>query len=271
MKNIWIIGKYTFKEALSRKVFVTFFAVTTFLLLISAIIFYSTNINIMVKTIHFGKNNNFNLTIYNGIKLMVVSPLFGIGLFLSIFSASNFIPNMLEKGNIEFLLSKPISKAEIILGKFSGVSLMVFANIAYAIAGFWVLMGVKFGIWDANILLAIFTITFAFCLLYSLIILTGIITKSSLSAMMISYLIFIVFSPLLGAREKLALLIGGKLTKSILDFLYYVTPQTHDLSNITEKLATGQQITNFSPLLISFAFILIMIFASVKIFEAQDY
>ncbi len=271
MRNIWIIGKYTFKEALSKKVFITFFAITTFMLAISALVFLSSNLNIVIKTVNIGPGQSFQNAISNGIKMMLVNPLFGGGLFLAIFSSSGFIPSMLEKGNIEILLSKPISRAELILGKYFGVSAMVLANIAYAILGFWLLIGFKFNYWDGSLLLAILTITFAFCLLYSLIILIGILTKSSLTAMMLTYLIFFVFSPLLSGREKVALFLGGEWTKQLLDFFYYITPQTYEIGKITNEVVTGTGVSSYTPILVSTVFIIVTLFASIKIFERKDF
>ena len=272
MRNIWIVSKYTFKEALSRKVFVTFFAITSFILFLTILVFLSSNLNIVIKMVNINSSNNLNNAISTGLKLLLVNPLFGGGLFLAIFSSSNFIPNMLEKGNIEILLSKPIRKSELILGKFFGVSAMVFFNIAYAILGFWLLIGIKFGMWAPELLLTIITITFAFCLLYSLIIFIGILTKSSLSAMMITYLIFFVFSPILSGREKLIMFLGGgKFTKTLLDFLYYITPQTYEWGKITNEIATGAGINDYAPVYVSLLFILITLYASIKIFQKKDY
>jgi ABC-type transport system involved in multi-copper enzyme maturation permease subunit len=204
-------------------------------------------------------------------KVFLIAPLFAGGLFLSIFASSNFIPNMLEKGNIEILLSKPLRRSEIILGKFLGVSEMVFVNIAYVVLGFWLLFGIKFGYWDSNLLFTILTITFAFCLLYSFIILMGILTRSSLTAMMLSYLIFFVFSPLLAARDKLSLLIGGEFTKTLLDFLYYITPNTHGLSKLTEEIASGSAVVSYEPVYASLVFMAFALGLAIFIFERKDF
>ncbi len=271
MRNIWIIAKYTFKEALSRKVFVTFFAITSFFLFVISLFFLSSNLNIVIKMTKFGESANFNLSVLNALKYFFIAPLFGGGLFLSIFSSSSFIPNMLEKGNIEILLSKPISRGELILGKFFGVTAMVLVNIAYAVVGFYLILGIKFDVWEPNLLLSIFTITFAFSLLYSMIIFIGITTKSSLSAMMISDLIFFIFSPRLSAREQIAMLLGGEYTKPILDFFYYIVPQTSELKDITTSLVSGQPVETLMPIWVSLIFIVVFLFASIEIFKRKDY
>ena len=165
MKNILIAAQLTLREALSRKIFIAFAGISSFILLIFIILFLSLNpeeFTGMVKSP--GESFDFLESIADALKVVIVSPLFGLGIFLSIFSASSFIPNMLEKGNIDLLLSKPISRQQLILGKFFGGLAVVGVNIAYAVIGFWLLVGLKFGVWDGNFLLTIFSITFTYYL-----------------------------------------------------------------------------------------------------------
>jgi len=273
MKNILILTKYTFREALSRKIFITFFAVSTFILLIFLGLFVSTSFSGMTSFVKINGKQPFDLfgKIVYFFKFIVISPLYGGGLFLAVFSSSSFIPKMLEKGSIDLLLSKPVSRSQIIWGKFYGGVLIVLLNIAYLVIGIWFLIGFKFGVWDVEFLYSIFSITFAFALLYSLIILIGILTQSSGLAMMVSYLIFFVFSPILLIRDKIAELIGGNFIKNILDGLYYITPQTSGLGSITNHLALGKPITDYQPVVSSFIFIILILYLSIIIFNKKDY
>ncbi len=273
MNNIWTITKYTFREALSRKVFVTFFLITTFVLFVLTAVVLSVNLNNVLGSVSMKikLNGNIETKIFSVLKLFLISPLYSGGLFLAIFSSSSFIPVMLEKGNIELLLSKPIKRSELILGKFFGVTSMVFVNIAYAVIGFYFILGLRFNYWDVSFLITILTITFAFMVLYGLIILIGILTRSSLSAMMLSYLIFYVFSPLLANREKAFFLIGSKIIKEILNVLYYIFPQTSDIGSITSAIALNKQIVSYQPIFVSLAFIILTIGAAIFIFNKKDY
>ncbi len=273
MKNILTIAQFTVREALSRKIVIAFFAISTFVILLFTGIFAFVPFEDLTGMIRMQNKEVINISkeIVKMFKLFVIAPLFGGGLFLAIFSASGFIPNMLEKGNIDLLLSKPISRSQIILGKFSGGVLIVLANIAYLIISIWFLIGVKFGIWNIDFLSSILTITFAFATLYALIILIGILTQSSVLSMMISYLIFFIFSPLLSARENVAMFTDSKLTKYILEFLYYIVPQTSELGSIAKDLALGQRVISFQPLLVSTLFIILILYLSIIIFDKKDY
>ncbi|MCX8011128.1 MAG: ABC transporter permease [Ignavibacteria bacterium] len=249
MKIITIILN-TFREAFSRKVFLFFAGVST-LVIIGFLIFFSlSSVEGIIKMMNLAEDKNALNKLVVGFQMVILGPLFAGGLFLAIFSTSSFIPNMLEKGTIDLLLSKPISRFELLLGKFLGGVFVVFINVAYLIGAIWLLTGIKFGIWNLGFLYSIFFITFIFAVLYVLMILIGTLTQSSILAMILCYLIFFVLSPILSTHEMITTqLITSNLGKTIIEVLYYIIPQTSELSSITVKVASGQAVTNWLPLL----------------------
>lgn len=273
MRNIYLITILTLRETFSRKIFIAFFAISTLSLITMGIILASVDVESFMS--FFGQkaqNNEIILSeILSGLKLMIVSPLFGFGLFLSIFSVSSLVPNMLEKGNIDLLLSKPVARYQIIIGKFLGGTLVVFINIAYLVIGMWILFGIKFGIWETAFLYSIPMITFTFAVLYSLIIIVGILTKSSILAMMLSYIIFIIISPILAFRENFYPLIDNKVTEIIIDVLYYIVPKTSELGTQMSDLSISGGIDDFQPILTSLAFMILILYFSIIIFNKKDY
>lgn len=272
IKNIYTLSVLTFREALSRKIFLFFFGVSSFVLFLFSILFLSINPESFsgMNTANVAADSIYS-SIARGLKLFITIPLFGGGLFISIFSVSNFIPQMIEKGNIDLLLSKPVSRSQIILGKFFGGTTMVFINIAYLIIGLWILIGLKFNDWDSSFLLTIFTITFAFALLYSLIILIGIVTKSSVISMVVSYLIFVIISPILASRDTIIEFVKSSFIEYLLELLYYIVPQTSEISTITSDLASGNSLVSFEPIIVSTLLLIIFLAISSIIFSRKDY
>jgi len=273
MENIITLSNFTIREALSRKIIVTFFAVSTFVIIVFGLLFALVPFEDLRGMVNASGDDPMDIAgeIVKGIKLFVVAPLFGGGLFLSIFSASSFIPNMLEKGSVDLIISKPVSRAQIILGKFLGGSLIVLINIAYLIISIWLLIGIKFSIWDISLLYSIFTITFTFCSLYSLIILIGVLTQSSIFAMMLSYIIFFVFSPILTARDTISVFLDSKIMETLMDILYYIIPKTSELGTLTTEIALGYGIDEYQPILTTFGFLVLVLYISIIIFSKKDY
>ena len=280
MRNVWLLTKYTIREALSKKIFLAFTGVSTFVLLVFMGLFVFLGFEDflpMVKT--GGEELDLIGEIVNIFKSIVVVPLFGGGIFLSIFAVSSFIPSLLEKGNVDLFLSKPISRPQIILGKFFGGVIIVFANIFYLVFGLYLLLGMKFGNWDPYVFNAVLLTTFTFASLYAMIILVGVLTRSSILAMMISYVIFFILSPMLVAREEIYILLDNSFIEFLIDAFYYIIPKTTELGKITFEMSElGREVVGddnmssiWQPILTTFGFMILNLAGSIFTFNKNDY
>jgi ABC-2 type transport system permease protein len=278
MKNIITITRQTIQEAFARKVFIAFFIISSIVLVSFLIAFLSTSIESFLKPINMmiaqseGKMRMDALTfLVNGIESAIAMPLFGLGLFLAIFSVSSFIPNMLEKGHVDVILSKPVSRGQVLTGKFVGGFIVVLMNVSYLILGIWLMLGLKFDVWDTQFLYTILTITFTFAVFYALIIFLGVVSQNSILSMMVCYFIFLIVSPILAARENIFQFIKNDLIKGVFDVLYYILPKTSELGSITEALVKKQTIESMQPVYSSAAFMVLIFGLSIFIFRKKDY
>jgi ABC-type transport system involved in multi-copper enzyme maturation permease subunit len=271
MRNLWIVTWYTLREAMARKVFISFLIISALAIIIIALIFgLSSNVSITANA------NSRNIPIDDVITMIetgIVKVLSGLCLLLAIFSSSSFVPVMLEKGNIDLLISKPVSREQLLLGKYLGGILVVFINIVFLIIGVWLIISIKFSYYNFSFLLIVFSITFTFAVLYSLIVLLGVITKGSTFGMMMAYFIYIILSQLLfNARGVFSNFITSKFLKGIIDVLYYIVPKTHELmGDITTNLALGKGIEDYQPILTSLAFLILTMGIAISIFRKKDF
>jgi ABC-2 type transport system permease protein len=273
MRNIFVIILFTLREALARKVFIFFGAVILFVLTVTMLVFGLVDIGTLTSVANASGRELLTREVVSSLELLIVNPLANLGLLLAIFSSASFVPVMLEKGNIDLILSKPISRSQLLLGKYFGVILFVFLNICFFILGVWLIISIKFGYWNPAFLMLTFVITFAFAVLYALILLFGVITKNSVLGMMIAYLIFLILSPLLFLyKEKLHELVAAGLIKTLLDGLYFVVPQTAELMGKTMiDLTTGQGIAELQPVITSFLFLILSVLFSLFLFRRKDF
>ena len=273
MSNILQIMQFTIREALARKVFLFFAVIILFVLFGTFLVFMLVDIDTLTSVANQSGHEIMIREIVSSLELMIVTPLANLGLLLAIFSSASFVPVMLEKGNIDLLLSKPISRTQLLLGKYFGVVVFVFLNIFFFVFGIWLIISIKFGYWDASFLTLSFVITFVFAVLYALILLFGVITKNSILGMMIAYLIFLIVSPLLLLyRDKLNEFVTSNLVNTILDGLYFIVPQTAELmGRIMIGLAMGKAISNFQPIITSFLFLILIVTFSVFLFRRKDF
>jgi ABC-2 type transport system permease protein len=273
MRNIRIMTFATLREAMSKKVFVFFMGISAVVLIIQLVIFSLINVDKLTKAV-----SPMGLTIsiqqiVSSFELMVVSPLAVLGLLLAIFSSSSFIPTMLEKGNIDLLLSKPVSRIELILGKYLGGLLVVFINVLFLVFGVWLIISVKFGFWNPAFLSISLVITFTFAVLYSIIVLFGIITQGSVFGMMMAYFTFLILSPLLlTAKEKFLVAIENGMLKNLIKVCYYVVPKTSELmGSLLMNITAGKEIESYQPVITSLIFLILMLLLSIIIFRRKDF
>lgn len=284
MRNVFLLSKFTIREALSRKVILAFSGITTLGLLIITALFLYVSLDDFLPTIKQGGQevNIFEQIkeIVTGFKMATTMTLFMVCLLFSVISVSSFVPNMLEKGNIDLFLSKPVGRWELILGKFLGGSAIVLANIVYAIFGIWFLIGLKFGIWDLDFFYVVPMIAFTFMVLYSLIIFIGITTKNTIFSLMVIFLLYTTISPLLVAREGLYILVDNIFVEYIVDGLYYIIPKTAELTKMTAELTSGGLLNiaeaasgfdYWQPVVSSFLFMILTLWGSIFIFNKKDY
>jgi ABC-type transport system involved in multi-copper enzyme maturation permease subunit len=103
-----------------------------------------------------------------------------IVLLAGVIVTAGFIPNMIRKGAIDLLLTKPMARPTILIYKYFGGMFFVILLTAYTILGLWLAVGVTSGMWGTGILLAIFSITFYFSILYAFSTMIGVFTRNAI-------------------------------------------------------------------------------------------
>ena len=196
--------------------------------------------------------------------------LFSGGLFMSLFATSGLIPSLMQMGHVDLLISKPLGRYHILLGRYLGAVTIVAFNVFYLVIFSWLILSLKTGFWHGGFLLAGVMIVITYAILYALMTLLGIITRSSAFSLMITYLILF-FSPLLLQRDQIYALLSGRIWGFILDGLYHFLPKTTELGNITRLLVQGDPVSSWIPLWTSLIFGIIMLTTSTYIFSRQNF
>lgn len=273
MNNIWITTWYTVREALARKVLLFFLGLSALAIIISAIVVNVLSNEALENSITVHNKDLVLNQIVTSIQLMITTPLISLCILLAIFASASFVPHMLEKGNIDLLLSKPISRLQLLMGKYFGGLLVVFINVAFLVIGIWLVISLRFSIFSFAFLNIILSVTFTFAVLYSLIVLFGVITQGSILGMMSAYFIFLILSPVLyAAKTQFYDAITSGFLRSIIDFLYYIIPKTSELiGKLTINLAVGEGIVDWQPVLTSLAFAVTTMSYAIFIFHKKDF
>ena len=275
MRNTYLISKYAVKELSSKKIIWFFFGISLLVIAILLVVFNTLNVKDIAPVIKFKSRHSEVKDAFNLVaiffKTAVTVPLFGGGLFISIFAVSGLIPSLLEKGTVEFFLSRPVRRWELLLGELLGGVYVIFLNITFLVVSTWLIVGIYLNDWSLSFLLIIPLITLAFLVFYSLIMLMGIKWQNSVAAMMVAYLIFIALSPILHGKETIFLFLNAPVWKYLINGLYYLLPQSSDLAGITAQISLGQSIESFTPIIVSLVQMSVYFYLGVLLFKKKDF
>lgn len=268
-----MLARLTFRETLAKKTFMAFFIVSTLFLMLLIFAFQFDIVEGNEAIIEaLGKESNNLIDVEEFITKLVAgsaSTLMFVGTFLSIFATASLIPSMLEKGSIDLLLSKPLSRLDILAGRSLGSMAVVFVNMAYLIFGIWVILGFKTGLWLFSLLPFVLIVCLLFFIVQCWMVLWGILLRNSALTIMITYVMFGVSSALL-ARDQIYALLSSKFWIYILDALYYTLPRFAEMIAYPVLLIDGDQPT-LEPFINSLAIALgIFAFAS-YLFKKKDF
>jgi len=265
----------TFREAMARWIFIGLFALSTLMILF---FLFLLRIDIveggMAAVSLFGlgtpraqEAEQLVRNVYSGIATF----LYSWGMALAVFASAGLIPRVLEPGRIGLLLSKPVSRAHILLGRFLGNVLVVAGNIAYLILGVWTIFGIKTGIWEPRFLAAIATTVFTFTVLLSVVVILGVLVESTALSTMVTLGLMII-SPILAQTTLMMRLLSSETSRNIWRSLYYVLPKVYDIGNVTLNIVRARAgAIEWMPLWTSALFGVVVLAGALGIFSRRDF
>lgn len=141
----------------------------------------------MVNSVLYPKQFFYKFMFFNlGIGLWLT----WIAMVLALISVSGMIPDLVAGGSIELTLSRPISRVRLFLLKYaSGLLFVALQVLVFASASF-VVIGVRSGAWEPRLLLAVPLVIIVFSFIYCICALVGLVTRSAMTAMLATLLIW---------------------------------------------------------------------------------
>ncbi len=268
--------KGVFKEALAKKIFLTIFGFFSLLIILSVFALTNSTVEGMQMMLESSGANSLREAVLTFQSYIVA----GIPMFMLVSSmliiTSSFIPDMLKKGHIDLLLSKPISRTKIIIGHFIAATLIVLVAFTFLMGAIWILVSAKTGFWNPSFLYSILWFTLIFSVLYSAVMLIGVLSRSTILSIIINMLLFFPLSFLLylantyfQSDEKS--IVFGPVAESLLKFFYQIFPKPWDMQDMTVAFVTQNAVANYMPLISSLLFMMIMLIISIWYFNKKDY
>ena len=111
-----------------------------------------------------------------------------IAAILALISTASIFPDFLTGGAIDLYLSKPIGRGQLFLTKYVAGLLFVTLQVGvFSVAGFLV-MGIRGHSWEPGLFLAIPIVVVFFSYLYGICALVGVMTRSTMAALLLTIL-----------------------------------------------------------------------------------
>jgi ABC-type transport system involved in multi-copper enzyme maturation permease subunit len=192
-------------------------------------------------------------TLVRGIQIAMTWTLYPIGVMLGIFATASLIPHMLEKGTIDLLLSKPVSRPVLFGSRYLGALLVAGANLLYFVCGVGVILAFKTGVWNGGFFLAGLLMTVYFGALLAFLVLVGSLLRSTtigiMSCAAVYFVSLMVAFP--HANADWPALLTSKVsrftTQAVVEILYHALPRTYEIGSMVTSLVLNKPIVSWMP------------------------
>ena len=187
------------------------------------------------------------------IQIAMTWTLYPMGCMLGVFATASLVPHMLEKGTIDLLLSKPVSRPVLFASRYLGAFLVAGANLLYFVGGVGVILAIKTGVWNGGFFLSGLLMTAYFGALLAFLVLFGVLLRSTtigiMSAAAVYFVSLMVAWPHANADWP-ALLTSRTArfgTQATVEILYHALPRTLELGNMVTDLVMQRPVASWMP------------------------
>lgn len=160
-----------------------------------------------------------------------------MGIIIGLIVTASFVPQMLQKGQIDFLLSRPISRGRLLLAKYFGGLFFIVVLAGVLLGGVWLALSIRSGYWSAWPLLTIPVVVYFFAVLYAFSVFMGFTTRSTVAVIFAS-LLFWGLCGAVGTLHQVKEMGGMDQAPAALatatDAAYAITPRTGDLGAMNQ-------------------------------------
>lgn len=264
----------TFREAFARKIFWGLFGLSAAMILFFLFLLKIDLVEGGMATLSlFGRTTN-RITdadrLVRGIYAGIATFLYTWGMFLSVFASAGLIPSVLEPGRIELLLSKPVSRMHILLGRYLGNILVISSNVVFLVLGVWIILGIKSHIWSPSFLISVATTIFIFAVMLTVVVFVGVLFESAALATMISIALMVI-SALLAQKDTMMRLLSSEWSRQLWRGLYYALPKIYDVGRITLTAIQDREFDDYLAIWSSALFAVVVLAGALRIFAKRDF
>ncbi len=162
------------------------------------------------------------------------------GTVIAIIFTAGFIPNMLQKGSLDLMLARPISRSALLFYRYlGGLSYAVISGTIF-IGGSWLMLSLRSGVWNWGYLASLGTLTAYFAILYSFGVLIAVLTRSTVASILMPIGLWFV-SMIVNVIRMTVDMVRVETdvpawADRLINVFYYPLPKPNDFDNINSYL-----------------------------------
>lgn len=148
MKTIWIIARMTFREAVRRRIVLTGLALGTLFLIVFAIGFDFLYANSNLSRMDTIEDAYSNLLLSEFLNIITLAGMYAVTFLSAAMGAllgADTLSGEITSGTIQTLVSKPIRRSDLVIGKWLGFSVLLAGYVLFMSGGtglsVWLLTG----------------------------------------------------------------------------------------------------------------------------------
>ena len=204
-----------------------------------------------------------------GAQAFVAGAAYWIGILLALFATGGLVASLTEKGQVDLLLSKRLSRHQVLGGRLLGVAAVTLALMAYILGAAWLVMGIKSGVWNPRFLLAIGVVWSMFAVVYGVVTLVGVWSGSRPLSMIVT--VALLFISIVLAIPELPEQIQ-RAWRPLVTVPYHVLPKFPGVgAGLVPQLATGEPVASLYPFLSSLVVGAACYAAAFALFARKDF
>lgn len=200
--QLWALVVDSFRESLDRKIFWVLLVITLLITLTMASVgfegeeisfmfgLWSTETEQFNPVSEIGRSNLIGFTVY-----FLASTVMGwIGVMLMVIATAGTFPSFIERGAVDVVLSKPISRPRLFLYKYLAGMVFVVLQACVFFGLTFLVMWLRWGVFAPGYLACILLLVLLFSYLYCVSVLVAIKTRSTVAAILVSLFCWTIFA-----------------------------------------------------------------------------
>jgi len=256
--QLFALIRDSFRESLDRKIFWVLLLIESAVAAAMFCIGFSPGgIDILFGTWTFNTTEFTTLATLDSAKIAALAVHFILdlvvgwaGVTLAIIATAGFIPTLLERGAVEVLLSKPISRTKLFIGKYLGSMVFIALHATFFVVVTFLVIGTRWRVWMPGYLLAIPLIVILFSYVYAVSAWAGVMYRSAVAAVLLSIGAWVMFAGVQAAGDMFDAFPSWKenrLAYATVSMARWCVPKTHDITYVAAKWSGASASTELVP------------------------